>query len=374
MGIDLKGAISSLLERGIGAKAFPGAVAAVVLGDEVAVAAAGDAQVFPVKREMVTSTPFDLASLTKVIVTTTLLMKSVERGLIDLWDPVSDYVDFAGQARIINLANHSSGLPAWVNLQSFGNVEAAAKFIAGIRGFEPGQEELYSDLGFILLGYIIERVNGKGLRQLAQEEIFDPLNMRGSCFSPCEGAASTEVVDGKAITGVVHDENARALGGVCGHAGAFSTAADLAAFASALLRGRLLSKSSIEVMTDKANAVKGGNHAVGWQVITEKVPPWAGSLLSGRAFGHTGFTGTSIWIDPEMDAAGILLTNAVHYGRGRDINPYRRAFADIVASARSSSRVRRSPFPRPSRAFPARPSPPRGNGRSGPLSRSPPSS
>jgi len=333
---ELAKAMESVISKGIRDGAFPGAVAVASSRGREAWAVEGLAQAIPEseKREMTRETRFDVASLTKVVVTTTLLMKSVEKGLLDLNDPVDDYLSFDKRVRVINLANHSSGLPGWLPLYSTGakTPAEAVKLISQIEISEPGKEELYSDLGFIVLGHILEKIYGMQLDQLAKKYIFDPIGMESTCFSPCPGAAATEVVDGRPLVGVVHDENSRALGGKCGHAGLFSTAQDLMKFSRSLLDGTLLSSASIQAMLSKDNVARGGNHAVGWQVIVENRPSSAGCLLSPLAFGHTGFTGTSIWIDPEKQLVVILLTNSVHYGRGRNINKYRRLLADAVCA------------------------------------------
>jgi len=331
---ELREIMLSVIRDGIKRQVFPGAVASAIIGNEAVIVQEGYAQLYPEseKRLMSENTPFDLASLTKVVVTTTILMKSIEQGLIDLMDSVNDYINFDKRVRILNLANHSSGLPAWLPLQSFKNCSEAAGFISGIKGIEPGIKEIYSDLGFILLGHILEEVLGKTIDSLADEQIFKPLSMTNSRYSPCEGAASTEIIDNEVITGIVHDENARALGGKCGHAGLFSTAGDLTKFVLSLMRGEILSRAAVGSMTNKNYVVKGGNHSIGWQVITDNRPASAGSLLSDSAFGHTGFTGTSIWIDPKYGLAIVFLTNSVHYGRGRDVNKYRRLLSDAVVS------------------------------------------
>ncbi|MGC8601958.1 MAG: serine hydrolase domain-containing protein [Thermoprotei archaeon] len=340
---NLQELIRSILRRGISEGTFPGAVASLVIGGEEVSVAEGLAQAFPEseRRGMELATPFDLASLTKVIVTTTLLMMSVDRGLLDLEDPVHYYVDFDRRVKLVNLANHSSGLPAWLPLyqMSVHDVREAVSIISKVPISEPGKREVYSDLGFLLLGYILESVNGSKIDELAKEKIFKPLGMESTCFSPCPGAAATEVIDGKPLVGSVHDENARALGGKCGHAGLFSTARDLTRFADALLKGRLLSSASVSAMLSKSNVVEGGNHAIGWQVITENRPASAGSLMGQTAFGHTGFTGTSMWIDPEKKITVVLLTNSVHMGRGKDVNRYRRQLGNVaVAYASQASR------------------------------------
>jgi CubicO group peptidase (beta-lactamase class C family) len=306
------------------------------------------------------NTIYDMASLTKVIVTTTSAMMLLQQKRLDLDAPVERYLpEFstaakadpnpAWRARITvrMLMLHDSGLPAHRDYykEAKGHDAVLAKILAEPLVHEPGTQVEYSDLGFILLGEIIERLTGETLEQFAKGHIFAPLGMSGTMYNPPAALrariAPTELDTDfrkRLLRGEVHDENAFALGGVSGNAGLFGTAGDLAAFAQMLLNGgiyahhRLLARTTIQQFTAR-QVVGDSARTLGWDVPT---PPnsAAGHYLSPSAYGHTGFTGTSLWIDPERDLFVVLLTNRVNPTRANEqIRQVRPAIHDAVLQA-----------------------------------------
>jgi uncharacterized protein YbbC (DUF1343 family)/CubicO group peptidase (beta-lactamase class C family) len=298
------------------------------------------------RREMMTAdTIFDLASLTKVVVTTTAIMQLVERGKIRLNEPAAKYLpEFAANDKeditIRELLTHHSGLPPdlelglpWKGKGSAYQMAFAEKPI-----FPPGSKFLYSDVNFLVLGALVEKVSSESLQDYAEKNIFRPLHMAHTRFLPPASwlpkIAPTQYDEQeRMLRGVVHDPTARRMDGVAGHAGVFSTADDLAKFALALLQGSsILMPPTIEKMTTPqqpptSEVLRG----FGWD-IDSPFSSNRGSLLPVGSFGHTGFTGTSLWIDPTTNTFIILLTNAVHpRGRGSAI-ALRAKVATAVAS------------------------------------------
>ncbi|MGH9334461.1 MAG: serine hydrolase, partial [Vicinamibacteria bacterium] len=300
---------------------------------------------------------YDIASLTKVVVTTTLAMIFHERGLLDLEGPVSSYLpEFrgGGKERVLveDLLAHSGGLLWWTELyKKFeGKPPAEAKrgYLAAIvetpLDYPPRSKMVYSDLGIMLLGEILERITGRDFEALARDEVLLPLGMNETMFRPgaslLSRIAPTERDGwrGRVVHGEVHDENAYGLGGVAPHAGLFSTVRSLGRFAQMMLNGgayggrRLLNPGTIALFTRRAELVPGSSRALGWDTPSD--PSSAGAYFSASAYGHTGFTGTSLWIDPERELFAILLTNRVHPTRE---NPkmleLRPAFHDAVQKA-----------------------------------------
>lgn len=316
---------------------FPGAELLITSADEVLKHDSyGYAQQKPVTREMEKGTLFDLASLTKVIATTTASLILLEEGAWRLEDPLHEHLPRLGERdfTIKHLLTHTAGLPPWVDLfSSSADAEEALELLysqdwpISTSVLPPGERVVYSDIGFMLLGKAVEEVSGLGLDVFARRHIFKPLGMDSTCFCPSAEngpIAATEEVSsrGGVIVGEVHDENASALGGVAGHAGVFSTAEDLGKFARALLRGggteegKILSRASIELMASTQTAELGSDRGLGWKLQGDSSPE-AGDLFSPQSYGHTGFTGTSLWIDPESELAVVLLTNRVHPSRSR---------------------------------------------------------
>ncbi|HEX3868646.1 MAG TPA: serine hydrolase [Gemmatimonadaceae bacterium] len=324
--------IDHVIERGIAAGGYPGA--AVVVGRR---GAAVWEKAFG-RLSWENSSPsvdadntiYDLASLTKVVGTTTALMVLYDEGKIHLDDPVSLYIpEFSGGAKdrvtLRMLLEHRSGLPAGRDLwrTAHSPEEARAQVISTPLGCEPGRCYEYSDLGADMLGFVVEAVSGERLDQFLQERVFGPLGMTDTFFRPADSlkarVAPTEdhPPRGYPLQGEVHDENAFALGGVAGHAGLFSTANDLSVFAQMMLDGgefngqRIIADSTIALFTKRA----AGTRALGWDTCGGSGS--CGQYLGENAYGHTGFTGTSLWIDPEREMFVVLLTNRVHDARAK---------------------------------------------------------
>jgi len=327
----------TLLEQAVADGAFPGGVLAVGLDNKLVVHPFGrftrDAKAAPVR----TDTIYDLASLTKPIVTTTCVMILVQQKRLDLNAPLSRLLpewstaaqndpNPAWRARVTPrmLLLHDSGLPAHRDFykNAKGHDGVLALVMAEPLVHEPGKQIEYSDLGFILLGEIVQRLTGESLAEFARKEIFSPLGMKTSLFNPPRALrASIPPTENdlsyrkRLIQGEVHDQNAWAMGGIAGDAGLFSTAGDVAVFAQMILNGgiyahhRVVSRATISEFTSHQTL---GNSArtLGWDVALD--PAATGRFFSTRAFGHYGFTGTSLWINPEHDLFIILLTNRVN--------------------------------------------------------------
>ncbi len=275
-------------------------------------------------------TVYDLASLTKVVATTTSIMILYDQGKLELDAPISRYLpSFTGGHRdsvtISHLLTHRAGLPAGLELwRKYNSPKAAREAVlaAPVRNV-PGKVYEYSDLGPMLLSFIVEAVSGEPFADFASTRIFQPLGMSKTGFRPAANLASriapTEVSPprGYPLRGEVHDENAYRLGGVAGHAGLFSTAADLSVFAQMLLQGgqygdvRLVSDSTVARFTRRT----AGRRALGWDTCEGE--GGCGKYMTSRAYGHTGYTGTSLWIDPDHDMFVILLSNRVHAPKAR---------------------------------------------------------
>jgi CubicO group peptidase (beta-lactamase class C family) len=344
----LRDTVATILDAGVRDSVFPGAVAVVGTGEEVLVeGAAGhlDWQPSPPTND---STLWDLASLTKVIATTTAVMQLWERGLIDLDQTVAHYLpDFRGPGKervtVRHLLTHSSGLPAWRPLYQEASAPDSmlALVYATPLDTTPGTRMVYSDLGAILLGQIVIRVSGEAFDQYVTSHLTVPLKLRETMFRPArvlwERVAPTEVDTAwrkRQMRGEVHDENAFGLGGVSSHAGLFGSGRDLVRFARMLLNGgildgvRVVQRETIERFTALQDSSL-SHRALGWEKPNGRNS--AGHLLSTRAFGHTGFTGTSLWIDPGNDLFIVLLTNRVNPTRQRTgIAGVRVALADAV--------------------------------------------
>jgi CubicO group peptidase (beta-lactamase class C family) len=342
----------------------PGAVVLVARHGQIAyLKAYGNRSVQPTTERMTADTIFDLSSLTKVIATTTSVMLLVEQGKLRIEDKVRRYLpDFNGGGKdsitVRQLLTHYSGLKPDFDLskQWSGTAEALAELWKEKTDSEPGKEFAYSDLNFIALGEIVHSVSGMTLDVFAKENIFIPLGMSETFFRPPARLVSrtapteprkntlkylkgqpSDSMD-KMVRGEVHDPTAWRMGGVAGHAGLFSTAHDLAIFAQMLLnRGtyedeRLLAPMTVDAMTrpqspPDALEVRG----FGWDIDSIYSAP-EGDLFKG-GYGHTGFTGTSIWIHSPSDTFIIILSNRVHPDGGKDINHLRSVIANIVASA-----------------------------------------
>ena len=358
-------ALDSLLQSAVEHDEISGAVLLVEhRGKIVYEKAAGMRALMPSREAMTTDTIFDIASLTKVVATAPSVMKLVEEGKLRLDDPVSRYLpDFTSngkdQITIRMLLTHISGLAPDPPLDAARSGKSAiyAEINQEELAAPPGMRFIYSDTGFIVLGELIEKISGVGLNEYARRNIFEPLHMQETRFLPPADwnprIAPTEEIDlpaggkpgsgqGHVLRGTVHDPTARAMGGVAGNAGVFSTALDLAKFCVMVLSGgrvlgadggRILSEASIQKMTSPQSppwipAIRG----LGWDIDSQYSSP-RGEFFSLGSFGHTGFTGTSIWIDPESETFVILLTNSVHPYRRPAISSLRSKVATAAAAA-----------------------------------------
>ncbi len=343
-------------------KDFPGAVLVVTRkGKTVYRKAFGDSQWVPERRPMTLETIFDLASLTKPIATATAVMILVERGKIRLWDKVTAYVPgfvpyirekgIRGEdARLYHLLTHTSGLPPYTDpkeaAKKIGDpctTEDLVKLIAQIPKEAPaGRQFTYSCLNYITLAYIVQKVSGANVADFTAENVFRPLRMTRTFYKPSGEfvvqCAPTEVVNGAPLRGVVHDPLARLQGGVSGNAGLFSTADDLAVFAQMMLGGgewngvRILSPLAVKRMTEVYPWDQDLGRGLGWD-LTSDYGTVRGDLFGYDSYGHSGYTGTSIWIDPGTSTAVILLTNRVHPDDKGDIIALRSKVANVAAAA-----------------------------------------
>jgi CubicO group peptidase (beta-lactamase class C family) len=327
---DRLGAIERVIERGIKAGGYPGA--AVIVGRK---GAAVFEKGFGRLSWSSSSTPvdaqrtiYDVASLSKVVGTTTAIMILYDEKKIGLDDPVVNYIPTFGggdkdRVTIRQLLTHTSGLPAGRDIWRIAQTPLEARALVLNTNLEgrPGAQYIYSDLGADVLGLLVEVVAGEPLDKFLARRVFEPLGMNETFYRPADSLryriAPTEVTPprGYPLRGEVHDENAYALGGVAGHAGLFSTAADLSVFAQMMLNGgeyngvQIISKPTVELFTSRSF----GHRALGWD--TAEGDYGSGRYLGPTAYGHTGFTGTSMWIDPEREMFVILLTNRVHAAR-----------------------------------------------------------
>ncbi len=344
-GIDA--AVKSALDK----SEVPGAVVVVVHGDAVVFRKAyGSRAKKPADEAMTLDTIFDLASLTKPVATATAIFKLVETGKLKLTDTVAKHWPEFGKndketVTVEQCLLHTSGLIADNALADYkGDRAAARKAIAGLKLQTPvGTKFQYSDVGFIVLGEIVERIAGMPLDEFAAKELFAPLGMADTGFKPVQKLkpriAPTGLRDKELIRGDVHDPRAFAMGGVAGHAGLFGTADDLAIFARMLLnegKGNdkvILKPETLKLLTEKVEVTKGVFRSRGWDVDTAYSAPRGELFKKGDGYGHTGFTGTSIWIDPPSGTAIIILTNRVHPDDKGNATPLRKAIGTIVANA-----------------------------------------
>ena len=356
--------IASVVEAAIAQHELPGAVVLVGRGDEIVYHRAfGNRALLPSLEPMTEDTIFDVASLTKVVATTTSVMTLVEQGRIRLTDPVTQFIPEFGRYRktgitIRHLLTHTSGLRPDLELEvEFnGAEEAIRRAIEEVPTAPPGERFIYSDINFFLLGDIVRRVGRERLDRYAKALIFDPLGMRETTFLPPEAwrprIAPTErcrtlawpcagPADGSVpfLRGTVHDPTARRMDGVAGHAGLFSTGADLSRFCRMLLDGgrlgavRILSPATVARMTSPATppemrSVRG----LGWD-IDSAYSANRGELFPIGSFGHTGFTGTSLWLDPGTKSYVIFLSNRVHPDGKGDVTALRGKVATVAAAA-----------------------------------------
>jgi len=343
------------LNRSVADHAFPGGVLAIGNKGELAIHPFGRQTYESSSRAVTAKTIYDVASLTKPVVTTTLIAMEVEAGRINLDSPIGNYLpewnaasqpDLGSRVTVRHLLTHTSGLPGHVTYyQSLKSKrEIIKRALTEPLIHAPGEKCEYSDPGFILLGNILETITGRSLDFLAQQRIFAPLEMKNTMFNPSREFQPRIAPTGNdsrlrkgLIKGEPHDDNTFVMGGIAGHAGLFSSAGDLAAFCQMMLNGgiyahnRLLKRATVEEFTSAQPLAK-NTRALGWVVPTE--PSASGKYFSARSFGHAGFTGTSIWCDPEKDLFVILLTNRVHPVRTNEqIQQVRPALHDAIAEA-----------------------------------------
>lgn len=335
--------VDRFLQSMIVEKQIPGAVYAVINESEtLAIKAIGLAHIEE-KISMKEDTLFDLASLTKVCATLPCIFKLIEEGLLDFDDTVQRFFPQMknSQLTIRHLLTHTSGFcPSFPFYQYQWSKTEILNYILS-KQTDMDKAVVYSDLNFILLGFIVEKITQEPLDKFARESIYQPLGMMQTTFCPNKDLrhiAPTEWLDKehRYCWGIVHDENARYLNGVSGHAGLFSNVPDLITYVRMLLNNGMtangnyffspiLLKTSWRNFTDYLNL----NRGLGWQLKDSSFST-AGYLASNHSFGHTGFTGTSFWIDPQAKIATILLTNRVHISRTVNMNRIRRIFHNLV--------------------------------------------
>jgi len=353
--------IAPLVEAAIARHDLPGAVVLVGRGDTVVYRRAfGQRAVAPAPEAMTEDTIFDLASLTKVVATTTSVMKLMEEGRIRLSDPVATFIPEFGKygkagITIRHLLTHTSGLRPDLELEVefSGAEEAIRRAVEEVPTSPPGERFIYSDINFFLLGEIVGRVSGQPLDRYVKTHVFDPLGMKDTGFLPAEPLrariAPTERCRTLAwpcggpevpfLRGVVHDPTARRMGGVAGHAGLFSTAADLSRFCRMLLGGgrldgvRVLSAATVALMIAPSTPTGMRDvRGLGWD-LDSTYSTNRGELFPIGSFGHTGFTGTSLWIDPASGSYVVFLSNRVHPDGKGDVNALRGRVATVAAAA-----------------------------------------
>ena len=342
--------IDTIVAEGIKRKQMPGAVVLVARhGRIVYHQAFGFKQLEPSKIIMTTDTVFDMASLTKPIATATSIMVLTGEGKVHPRDLVVKHIpEFVSHGKdkitIHQLLTHQSGLMADNALQDYEDgPDIAMQRIYELKPVaQPGSRFIYSDVGFIVLADIVRRVSSLDVHQFSQKHVFQPLGMNETGYLPTvdlrDRAATTQTRDGKWLKGEVHDPRAHRLGGIAGHAGLFSTARDLAVHGQMLLGGgdyhgvRVLHHSTVARMTKAYHVPGGGLRGLGWDVRTGYSSN-RGDLLSARAFGHGGFTGTTFWVDPELQLQVIFLSNRVHPDGKGSVNTLAGRIGTVAAAA-----------------------------------------
>ncbi len=362
--------LHSALDQAVAGGIFPGAVLAIRQGEErVCVIPAGRLSTDPPGEAVTVSTIYDLASLTKPLATVTAMVLLVQRGQCRLDDRIdSGLLELQGapigSSTIRQLLTHSSGLPGWRGFyeqlsQNAGlpsspeaRAEAGRQVLHRIAKealvYERGERSLYSDLGFMLLGLTIERLSGIPLEQFVCQHIVQPLNAHPLCFLPsdsegeaCKNSMIGSIAPterdswrGRLLRGEVHDENAAALGGVAGHAGLFGTAEAVFAVTGSWLRAyhrkpSILNPDAVLEFSKRQVNIPGSSWAIGWDTPTPHSS--SGRHFSSHSFGHLGYTGTSVWIDPARELEVVLLSNRVHPTRKNEaIRTWRPMIHDLV--------------------------------------------
>jgi CubicO group peptidase (beta-lactamase class C family) len=326
---DVERAVADGIRRG----AFPGAVVVVGTRDSILLARGFGHLTWTASSGIPSpdSTLYDLASLTKVVATTPAIMLLVERGQVRLDAPVIQYLpEFTGEGKasvtVRDLLAHMSGLRAFLRLDTLARNPASARQVVlqePLR-WKPRSRVEYSDLNAMLLGWIVERVSGLPLDRFVATQLFEAMGLESAQFNPPRSlrrrVAPNGLWRGHVIAGSVHDQNAARLGGVSGHAGLFATGADLARYAQLYLNGgstkggrRIFTAETVSRFTRP----EARGRALGWELRDTTTADNAGRLMGPAAFGHTGFTGTSLWIDPERGVFVVVLTNRVYAPRSR---------------------------------------------------------
>jgi len=316
----------AILQQGAENKVFPGASVAITLnGELVALNAFGHYTYDKKARSVEVESIFDIASLTKVVATTSMAMLLHDRGILDLDSYlIGTLPEFAvaddrrEEVTFRMLLAHSSGLPAWVPLYKKAKDKPSLLEAAESTPFDsdPGTKAEYSDVGFILLGEALEQIAASPMETFCELDVFSRLEMNSTFFNPSKKVkgqiiptSNGQEIRNRVIQGEVHDENAFVMGGVAGHAGLFSTAGDIAKFAHCLLRGGgpVFKPETIELFTRREESPAGTSRALGWD--TPSKPSQSGQYFYPGSYGHLGYTGTSLWIDPERELSVTLLTN-----------------------------------------------------------------
>ena len=363
-------AIDDIVREGLEQEKMPGCV--VLVGRKEGIAflrSYGFRHLQPEKVEMTTNTLFDLASLTKPIATATSIMVLAQQGKLDLNATVATYIpDFAQNGKdtitLRHLLTHTGGLIADNSIKDYANGpnEAFSNINALKPNAAPGESFVYSDVGFIVLGQIVKAVSGKDVHEFSQEHIFKPLNMTETGYLPRDElksrAAVTEQRDGHWMQGEVHDPRAFALNGVAGHAGLFSTAHDLARYATMMLNGgrlndvQILDEATFTLMTTPVDIPR-GRRALGWDVKTGYSSNRS-DLMTSAAFGHGGFTGTGIWIDPVQNLFVVFLSNRVHPDGKGSVNQLIGRIGTVASAAILPTQVKNlAPMPMPAQSLSA---------------------
>ncbi len=341
--------IDGVVEQALTEKKLPGCVVAIGRHDRlVLLNAFGQRQLEPSTTTTTTDTLFDLASLTKPIATATSIMLLIERGKLQLNDPIAKHwPEFAANGKdkitVEHLLIHTGGLIADNRIADYmQGLDKAWSNIAELKPLaEPNMKFTYSDVGFLVLGRLVENISGQSVAEFAKANLFDPLGMSETDYKPKPElrprSAPTEKRNGEFIRGEVHDPRAYLLGGIAGHAGLFSTAEDLAKYAAAMVgKGqlgdtRIMSEATWSEMT-RPRSVSSGKRGLGWDMQTGYSGN-RGATMSARAFGHGGFTGTSLWIDPDTGLFVIFLSNRVHPDGKGSVNPLAGRIGTIAADA-----------------------------------------
>lgn len=343
----------SLMEQAVAQKIFPSAALAIGARGQVMVCRCwGQTSLYPPSATVTPDTLYDMASLSKIIGTTMAALKLLEEGALSLNDTVGSFFAAPEEKRAITvrqLMTHTGGISAHFLLSDFGAApaDAAEIILKQPLTYAPGGEVVYSCMGYILLGKILERISGLSLDKLAERAVFRPLRMTDTVYGPVPSAACTELdpQTGNYLCGTVHDENARFLGGVSGNAGIFSSLNDMIKFVSMLAcagktaDGVYLSPAVYRLAIRNFTKGMAQSRGLGFQLAGDG-STFMGSLLSADSFGHTGFTGTSLAVEPESGLYIVLLTNRVHPTRdNREIIRFRALLHNCIASEYSTSQT-----------------------------------